>query len=73
MKVSSLPHIEGLTVEDLIEYARTKDDVKDYLPDEQDWIHLDRQWLGDVMYTLNPKEIEGMVAKARKERKEKHE
>jgi hypothetical protein len=40
-----------------MDFARTKDNVKAYLPDEKDWIHLDRQWLGDVLYTVDAKAI----------------
>ena len=73
VKVSALPHIEGLTVQDLMDFARTKDNVKAYLPDEKDWIHLDRQWLGDVLYTVDAKAITDMTQDAKMKRKDKIE
>ena len=38
-----------------MDFARAKEIVKVYLPDEKDWIHLDRQWLGDILYTVDAK------------------
>ena len=56
-----------------MEYARKKDSVKKYLPDEKDWIHLDRQWLGDVLYTVETKDVTELINKAKKQRKDKVE
>ena len=71
VKVSALPHIEGLTVQDLIDFAKANYNVKAYLPDEEDWIHLDRQWLGDVLYTVDAKAIQDMTQDAKMKRKNK--
>ena len=24
-----------------------------YLPDERDWVHLDKHWICDIMYTVD--------------------
>ena len=56
-----------------MEFAKTKEAIKVYLPDEKDWVHLDRQWLGDVMYTVDTKSMDELIAKAREQRKEKIE
>ena len=56
-----------------MEFAKTKEAIKAYLPDEKDWVHLDRQWLGDVMYTVDTKSMDELIAKAREKRKEKIE
>jgi hypothetical protein len=53
VKVSAVPHIDGLTIEDFIEYARDKPNLIRYLPDERDWVHMDRQWVCDVLNTLD--------------------
>lgn len=53
MKVSAIPQIEGLTIDDFIKYARDKPNILKYLPDEKEWHHLDKQWLCDVMYTVD--------------------
>lgn len=64
VKVSAVPHIEGLTIKDLLDYARTQPALLRYLPDEKDWVHIDRQWLCDVLYTLAPQEIQHMIDEA---------
>ena len=53
MKVSAVPQIEGLTVQDFLEYAKNKPEMLKYLPDTRDWVHIDKKWLCDVMYTLD--------------------
>jgi len=53
MKVSAVPQIEGLTVQDFLEYAKNKPEMLKYLPDARDWVHIDKKWLCDVMYTLD--------------------
>jgi hypothetical protein len=53
MKVSAVPQIEGLTVQDFLEYAKTKPAMLKYLPDTRDWVHIDKKWLCDVMYSLD--------------------
>ena len=54
MKVSALPQIEGLTVQDFLDYATTKSGMLKYLPDTRDWVHIDKKWLCDVLYSLDP-------------------
>ena len=73
VKISQIPHYDGLTVQDLLEFARSKDNIKSYLPDEKDWVHLDRQWLGDVLYTLDAKAIQDKIDKSMTARKHKIE
>ena len=51
--VSSVPHIEVLTVEDFLDFARNKPSIVKYLPDEKDWLHLEKRWICDVLYTLD--------------------
>ena len=53
MKVAAVPQIEGLTVQDFLEYAKNKPAMLKYLPDARDWVHIDKKWLCDVMYTLD--------------------
>ena len=57
MKVSAVPQIEGLTVQDFLEYAKVKSAMLKYLPDTRDWVHIDKKWLCDVMYSLDPNGI----------------
>ena len=71
--MAALPQIEGLTVEDMLEFARTKQAVLRHLPDERDWDHIDRKWLSDVLYTVERAGFDRMIKDAIKERKERLE
>ena len=51
VKVAAVPYIEGLTMENFLNHARKKPSLLKYFPDEQDWKHLDKKWVCDVMYT----------------------
>jgi hypothetical protein len=53
VKVAVVPQIDGLTVEDIIDYAKKKNVAQKYLPDEKDWNHIDKKWLCDVIYTCD--------------------
>jgi len=54
MKVSAVPQIEGLTIQDFLEYAKGEPPMLKYLPDSRDWVHFDKKWVCDLMYTLDP-------------------
>ena len=54
MKVAAVPQIEGLTIEDFLNYARKKAELMKYIPDERDWEHLDKKWVCDVLFTKDP-------------------
>jgi hypothetical protein len=51
--VAAVPQIEGLTVDDILDLFRASNRLIRYLPDERDWLHTDRKWLCDVLYTLD--------------------
>jgi hypothetical protein len=51
VKISAVPQIDGLTVEDFLTQAKKKPTLLRYLPDERDWHHLDKKWVCDVLYT----------------------
>ena len=69
--MASVPQIEELTVEDILDMSRGKAQLLKYLPDERDWEHMDRKWLCDVVYTLCQKEFQQMIDAAVKERSER--
>jgi len=52
INVACVPSFEGLNVVDFINFAREHPQCLEYLPDEQDWLHLDKHWICDVLYTL---------------------
>jgi hypothetical protein len=35
-----------------------------YLPDEKDWLHLEKKWICDILYTLEKDGIQNMLDKA---------
>ena len=75
--MSSVPQIEGLTVEDFLKFAKTVPNALKYLPNEEDWLHIDKRWLCDVLYSLDPNGVEEMItnarAKQRQRKEEKHD
>jgi hypothetical protein len=68
-----VPKIEGLTVEDFLDHAKTKPLIMKYLPDEGDWEHLDKRWVCDVLMTLDTAGVQTMIEVAKQNRKEKIE
>ena len=74
--MAAVPQIEGLTVESMLELAKTSVAALRHLPDERDWDGLNRKWVADILYTIERAKFEKVIkdaVKARKERlEEKH-
>ena len=68
-----MPQIEGLTVEDMLEFAKGKQQVLRHLPDERDWDHMDRKWLSDILYTVDRANFDRMIKDAVKARRDRLE
>ncbi len=51
--VSAVPQIEGLTVEDIFRMYKAKPALLKHIPEERDWVHTDRKWLCDVLFTID--------------------
>ena len=73
MKVSAVPQIEGLTVADFLEYAKSHHEMLKFLPDPRDWVHIDKKWVCGVLYTLDPPGIQTMINECMETRKIKVE
>ena len=73
MKVAAVPQIEGLTVADFLEYAKSHHEMLKFLPDPRDWVHIDKKWVCDVLYTLDPPGIQTMINECMETRKIKVE
>ena len=73
LKVAAVPQIEGLTIEDFLNHARTKPALMKCLPDEVDWHHLDKKWVCDILYTGDQVGIQQMINQAMTARKSKLE
>ena len=50
--MSAVPNYEGLTVDDFLRFAKKDAAILQYLPDEKDWLKIDKKWLCNVLYTL---------------------
>ena len=74
--MAAVPQIEGLTVESMLELAKTFVAGLRHLPDERDWDGLNCKWMADILYTIERAKFEKVIkdaVKARKERlEEKH-
>ena len=52
-------------------HAKSNPALLTYLPDKKDWVHIDKSWLCNVLYTIDTDNIEKMIKKAMQERREK--
>jgi hypothetical protein len=53
LKLSEVPSIPGLTNAEILKFAILSHRVQRHVPELSDWVHLDRKWLCDVLYTLD--------------------
>jgi hypothetical protein len=44
-----------------------------HLPDEQDWLHLDKKWICDLLYSLDEPGVQAMIDASLQQRKHKME
>jgi hypothetical protein len=70
VKVSAVPHFEGLTVNDFLGHARNNPLLLKHLPEERDWHHIDKKWVCDVLFPLDTGEVQKMIDRARQHRLE---
>ena len=49
-------------------YARERPPLLKYLPEERDWTHIDKQWLCDILFSVDTEGIEKMIKEAMKKR-----
>ena len=68
-----MPQIEGLTVTNFLEYAKTNRVLLKHIPDPRDWVHIDKKWVCDVLYTLDPAGVQEMINECMETRKVKVE
>ena len=57
VKVSAFTHIEVLTLDSFIQLAQIKPNLFIYLPNERDRLHIDRDWVCDLLYTMDKEAI----------------
>ena len=71
--MAAVPQIDGLTVESMLELAKTSAAALRHLPDERYWDGLNRKWVADILYTIERAKFEKMIKDAVKARKERLE
>jgi hypothetical protein len=71
--VAAVPQIEGLTVENMLELAKTSQNALRHIPDERDWDGLSRKWLADILFTVEKAKFERAIKDAVKARKDRLE
>ena len=64
-----VPQIEGLRVDDFMEYANSHPALLRYLPNERDWLHVDKEWVCNILNSVDFEGIQKMLLEARKKRK----
>ena len=47
-----VPHIQGLRIDDFMNFGKQIPEVFQYLPDERDWHHPDREWICNVFNSV---------------------
>ena len=62
--MAAVPQIEGLTVERMLELAKTSVAALRHLPDERDWDGLNRKWVADILYTVERAKFEKVIKEA---------
>ena len=58
---------------DFVNFAKDHPQCLEFLPDEQDWLHLDKKWICDVLYTLEKEAFQSVINSAMVVRKQKLE
>ena len=71
--MAAVPQIEGLTVEIMLELAKTSAAALRHLADERDWDGLNRKWVADILYTVERAKLEKVIKVAVKARKDRLE
>jgi hypothetical protein len=71
--VAAVPQIEGLTVEDMLDLAKTSQNALKHIPDERDWDGLNRKWLADILYSVERAKFERAIKDAVKARRDRLE
>ena len=69
MKISCVPHLEGLTIKECLAFAKERPHILEFLPDESDWAKVDRQWLCDILYTQEKDSVQELIDRALRLRK----
>jgi hypothetical protein len=61
--------IPGLTIPEILNYAAKCRAVEKFTPALKDWVHVDRKWLCDLLFTCDTEGFQLMIDVARAKRK----
>ena len=70
VKIVHVPHYKGLRVKEILNYAKSKVHILNYMPHYKYNKDLNRTWLWNVVNSLIPDEFKSFIADNVKERKE---
>jgi hypothetical protein len=65
--------IEGLQISELLKFIETIKNASTYFPDVRDWMHVDRKWLCDVLYSLDADGFDKFVRKCLDDKRKRTE
>ena len=68
--MAAVPQIEGLTVEDMLELAKTSPNSLKHLQAECDLDGLNCKWVADILFTVERAKFEKIIKDAVKARKD---
>ena len=60
--VIKVPHYKGLTVAKILRFARSKQNINNYIPDYKYCKEPNREWLWNVINTLIPEEFQSFIS-----------
>ena len=71
MKQAYAPHIEGLTLPDILVFTKQFPEILEYLPEEEEMPRAGRDFICNVAYTLKPDEFTSFVRSKEQNRRAK--
>jgi hypothetical protein len=52
-------------------FARNRPELLRYLPDEDDWRHLDKKWVCDILFTRDAQGVQLLINNAKEDRRKR--
>ena len=71
VKQAYAPHIEGLTLQEIIVFIKQFPEILEYLPEEEEMPRAGRDFICNVAYTLKPDEFTSFVRSKEQSRRAK--
>ena len=71
MKKAYAPHIEGLTLAEILTFIRQHPIILEYLPEEEELTRPGREFICNVAYTIEPDDFTAFVREKEQQRRQK--